>query len=83
MYQSPSWEANGFSASQEIPRTLRNQKVHYRIHNTSSLVPVLGQKNAVHNHPSYLSKFFNSSIKFLYQIFRKSFFPPQHNVTST
>jgi hypothetical protein len=28
--QSPSWEANRFSASQEIPRVLRNPKVHYR-----------------------------------------------------
>jgi hypothetical protein len=30
--QSPSWAANRFSASQEIPRVLGNRKVHYRIH---------------------------------------------------
>jgi hypothetical protein len=29
--QSPSWAANWFAASQEIPRISRNQKVHYRI----------------------------------------------------
>jgi hypothetical protein len=33
MEQSPSWEANRFVASQEIPRVLLNLKVHYRIHN--------------------------------------------------
>ena len=30
MVQSPSWAANWFAASQEIPRISRNPKVHYR-----------------------------------------------------
>jgi len=33
MEQSPSGEANRFSATQEIPRILGNPKDYYRIHN--------------------------------------------------
>jgi hypothetical protein len=32
MEHSPSWEANWFAASQEIPHVLWNPKVHYRTH---------------------------------------------------
>jgi len=32
---SPSWEANWFAASQEIPRISRNPKVHNRTHKRS------------------------------------------------
>ena len=48
MVQSPSWEANWFAASQEIPRISRNPKVHYRTHKRPPLVPILGQPNPVH-----------------------------------
>jgi len=48
MQQSPSWEANRFSASQEIPHILCNPKVHYRIYNTLPPVPILSQINPVH-----------------------------------
>ena len=39
MEQSPSWEANGFSASQEIPHTFWNPN-HYRIHKCPPPVPI-------------------------------------------
>ena len=48
MVQSPSWEANWFAASQEIPRISRNPKVYYRTHKRPPTVSILGQPNPVH-----------------------------------
>ena len=52
--QSPSWAANRFAVTQEIPRISRNPKVHYRTYNRPPPVSILGQPNPVHAPTSHL-----------------------------
>ena len=54
MVQSPSWEANRFAVSQEIPHISKNPKVHYRTHKRPPPVSNLGQPNPVHIPTSHL-----------------------------
>jgi hypothetical protein len=54
MVQSPSWEANWFAASQEIPRIPRYPNVHPRTHKCPPPVSILGQTNPVHIPTSHL-----------------------------
>ena len=54
MVQSPSWEANWFAASQEIPRISRNPKAHYGTHKCPPPVSILGQPSPVHIPSSHL-----------------------------
>jgi hypothetical protein len=56
MQQSPSWEANWFAASQEIPRILWIPKVHYHIHKYLPPVSILSQPNPVHTPTSHFLK---------------------------
>ena len=40
MFQGPSWEANSFSASQEMPHILWKPQVHLHGHNSPSLLTI-------------------------------------------
>jgi hypothetical protein len=53
MDQSPSWEANQFAASQEIPCILWNPNIHYHIHKCPPPVPILSQLDLVHTPTSW------------------------------
>ena len=53
MVQSLSWEANSFSATQDISHIFWNQKAHYCVNNSQTLVTILTQMNPAYILPCY------------------------------
>jgi hypothetical protein len=51
-----SFFRNCHSASHEIPRLLWNLKIHYRVHNSPPLVPILSHMQPVHTFPPNFPK---------------------------
>jgi hypothetical protein len=58
MVRSYSWEAKSFLASQEIPRTLWNPKVHYRIHKCPPPIPTSSHIDSVHATTHHFTKIY-------------------------
>jgi hypothetical protein len=48
--------------SEEIPRLLCNRMVHYRVHNSPSLVPILSHMNPAHTFTPYFPKIHSNII---------------------
>jgi hypothetical protein len=48
----PYWEGSSCSNSQEILCLLRNPRLHYHVHNSLPLVPILSQMDPVHTLPT-------------------------------
>ena len=71
MEHSPSWEANRFSASQEIPCILWNPKVHHHIHKSPPHASILSQLDPVHAPTSqFLKIHVNNILPFFYFVQR-------------
>ena len=68
MRQSRSWESRSSSNSREIARISWNPNVHYRVHNSASLVAIVSQINPICTFPScFLKSQFSFSRPYIFR----------------
>jgi hypothetical protein len=58
MELGPSLEAASCATTEEVPNILRNPKIHYRVHRSPPLVPILIQINPAHTTSPYFPKIY-------------------------
>jgi hypothetical protein len=75
MELSPCWKVANCTAIQELPSILWKPKVHYHVHKSPPLVPILSQINPVHTTPSYLSKIYFNIVQPLLLCFPSGLLP--------
>jgi hypothetical protein len=84
MEQSPSWEANRFSAIQEIPGILRNRKVHYHITSARNTSVSWARSIQTMPHiplPEYPSQYYPPIYAWAFQVVSFSGFPTKTQYT--